>query len=340
MAAKTKAGNSAEEIVKAIKARDFSPIYLIGGEDSYSADQLVDFIENSILTEDEKEFNQTILYGAEVSIEDVVANAKRFPMMSEYQVVIVKEAQLIKEFKNIESYVDKPQTSTILVLSFHSKSADKRIKAVQKIAKDYVMLEFPAIKEDMLPRWISNYFHDKGYAIEPKAAELLAEFTGPDLSRASMEADKIMLNENKGYKYTSSDLEKHVGLNKEYNIFELQNALSRRDVFTSNSIAFYIAKNQKERPLPVVISLLYTHFSKVLMYHYLKSKGEPNIEKALGVWTGRLREYEIAARNFSPAKLIHVIHHLRRADLQFKGYHSGSIDAEGILMELIFKIIH
>lgn len=340
MAAKKKAVGTVEDLVKTIKDRNFSPIYLFYGEDNYQANKILDLMEDSILTEDEREFNQMTFYGAEVNIEAILENAKRFPMMSEYQVIIVKEAQLIDDFKNIESYVDNPQTSTILIFSFNSKSADKRVKAIQKIASDYVMIEFPAIKEDMLPRWICNYFREKGYDIEFKAAEMLADSTGPDLSRAVMEADKIMINENQGHKYTASDLVKYVGLNKEYNIYELQNALNRKDIYAANSIALFFARNPKERPLPVVISLLFNHFTKVLMYHYFKSKGEPDIAKALGLWPNRLREIEMVARNYPPAKLIHIIHHLRKADLQFKGYHAGSISGEGILKELIFKIIH
>ncbi|MEX1188769.1 MAG: DNA polymerase III subunit delta [Bacteroidia bacterium] len=340
MATKSKAGKSIQDIAKDIKDRVFSPIYLLYGDDAYSSGQMMDFMESSILTEDEREFNQSVLYGSDVSVDDIIIYANRFPMMSEYQVVLVKEAQLLKEFKLFEPYVEKPQNSTILILNFNGKNPDKRITAVQKIFKDYITIEFPGVKEDSMPSWVSSYFSKKGFSIEAKASLLLSEFTGPDLARAVMEAEKLILNEKPGYHFTSGDLEKYVGLNKEYNIFELQNALGRRDIYKSNSIAFYIAKNQKERPLPVIISNLYAHFSKVLLYHYLKSKGEANIASSMGTNIYRVRDYEIAARNFSPAKLIHVIHHLRKADLQFKGYPSGSIDTEGILKELIFKIVH
>lgn len=340
MATKKKAGFTPSDLAKSIKAKDYSPIYLISGEDLFTIEKLNELIETSILTEDEREFNQTVLYGSDVTAEDIIVHARRFPMMSEYQVVIVKEAQTMKDFKDLEAYALNPQSSTILVLSFSGKSPDKRQKVVQLIAKDYVMVETEAIKEEKVPGWINSYFTQRGYALEPDAAILLAEFTGPNLARAAMEADKLMLNEKKGHRFTSSDLEKQTGLNKEYNIFELQKSLAQKDVFKSNSIAFYIAKNEKERPLPVVISLLYSFFSKVLTYHYLKSKGERDIAKAMGVWSKQVQELESAARNYSPAKLIHVIHHLRKADLQYKGYYSKNDKALGILKELIFKIIH
>lgn len=340
MATKKKVNYTPTELAKSIKAKDYSPIYLIYGDDLFTIEKLNELFETSILTEDEREFNQTVLYGSDVRAEDIIVHARRFPMMSEYQVVIVKEVQTMKDFKNMEPYAANPQSSTILVLSFSGKGPDKRQKAVQIIAKDYVMVETETIKEEKVPGWINSYITQKEYSIEPDAAILLAEFTGPDLARASMEADKLMLNEKKGHRFTSSDLEKHTGLNKEYNIYELQKALAHKDIFKSNSIGFYFAKNEKERPLPVVISLLYTFFSKVLTYHYLKSKGENNIGKSMGIWPKQMQEIEAAARNYSPAKLIHVIHHLRKADLQFKGYYSNNNKAPGILKELIFKIIH
>lgn len=337
----TKSSNSAlESVVKSVKNKDFSPVYFLFGEEPYYIDELCNFMESNILTEDEREFNQTVLYGSEVSTEDVVMTAKRFPMMAEYQVVIVKEAQQIKDLKMLESYLKNPQTSTILILCYKGKSPDKRQKVTQLLLSECVAYESALLKADRMPDWIVRYFRKRGYDIEPKAAILLGEFTGSDLIRAAMESDKLILNAKTGYVFTEKDLEKQVGLSKEYSVFEFQSALGRRDVFKANSIALYLSNNSKENPIQVVISLLYGYFSKVLQLHYIKSKGVVNPAKALGVWDSLIRDYEITAKNYTPAKLIHVIHHLRKADLQSKGFDSGSIDTEGILKELVFKIIH
>ena len=296
-------------------------------------------MEENILREDEREFNQMVVYGSETTADEIVMNAKRFPMMSEYQVIIVKEAQLLKDFKLFESYFNQPQPTTILVICFKGK-VDKRLKSTQALFQEHVCVESAIFKQDRLPDWIVRYFRKRNYDIEQGAAILLAEHTGPDLVRAAMEADKLILNAAAGYTFTSKDLEKQVGVSKEYSIFELQNALGRRDVFKANSIAVYIAKNKKEQPIQVVIGLLYAYFSKILLLQYHKSKNERNLAKAMGVWDSMLKDLEVAARNYSPAKLMHVIHHLRKADLQSKGYESGSIETEGILQELIFKIVH
>jgi len=340
MAAKSAAtGHTIESVVKSVKGREFSPIYFLFGEEAYYIEELSKFMEMNILQEDEREFNQTICYGSETTADLVVMTAKRYPMMSEYQVVVVKEAQMLKDFKLFESYFKQPQSSTILVLCYKGKP-DKRIKAVQLLFQDFVCVESASLKPDRMPDWIIRYFRKRNYDIEPRAALMLSEHTGSDLVRAAMEADKLMLNAAAGYAFTSKDLEKQVGISREYNIFELQNALGRKDVYRANSIAIYISKNQKEQPIQAVIALLYGYFSKILLLHYYKGKGERNLSKAMGIWDSMLKDYEVAARNYSPAKLIHVMHHLRKSDLQSKGFEAGSIETEGILQELIFKIIH
>jgi DNA polymerase III subunit delta len=340
MAAKSAStGHTIESLVKSIKNKDFSPIYFLFGDEAYYIDETCKYMEDNILLEDEREFNQMVVYGSDITADEIIMNAKRFPMMSEYQVIIVKEAQLLKDFKLFESYFKQPQSTTVLVICYKGK-LDKRLKLTQVLFQEYVCVESAVFKQDKMPDWIIRYLRKKNYDIEQHAAIVLSEHTGPDLVRAAMEADKLLLNAPAGYKFTSKDLEKQVGLSKEYSIFELQNALGRRDVFKANSIAVYISKNKKEQPIQAVIGLLYSYFSKILLLHYHKSKGERNLAKAMGVWDSMLKDYEIAARNYSPAKLMHVIHHLRKGDLQSKGFESGSIETEGILQELIFKIVH
>jgi DNA polymerase-3 subunit delta len=340
MAAKSAAtGHTIESVVKSVKGREFSPIYFLFGEEAYYIEELSKFMEMNILQEDEREFNQTVCYGSETTVDQIMMTAKRYPMMSEYQVVIVKEAQLLKDFKLFEAYFKQAQSTTILVLCYKGKP-DKRIKAVQLLFQDFVAVESASLKPDQMPDWIIRYFRKRNYDIEQRAALMLSEHTGSDLVRAAMEADKLILNAASGYVFTAKDLEKQVGISREYTIFELQKALGRKDVYRANSIAIYISKNQKEQPIQAVIALLYGYFSKLLLLHYFKSKGERNLSKAMGIWDTMLKDYEVAAKNYTPAKLIHVMHHLRKSDLQSKGFEAGSIDTEGILQELIFKIIH
>jgi DNA polymerase-3 subunit delta len=330
-----------KEVIASIGKREFSSIYLFHGEESYYIDKAIDLLENTVLTDDEKEFNQTVVYGADTNAAAVTDMCRRHPMMSEYQVVILKEAQAMKDFKDLESYFRHPSRSTILAIGFKNGSPDGRSQASKILKSEHAMVECESLHENKIPAWIVAYLRQQGLKIEDRAAILLAEFTGKDLSRVSMECDKLKLNFEQGYTITAVDLEKFVGLSKEFSIFDLNEALSQRDIFKANNIAKHFGANEKAFPLPVIISLIYGHFSKALAWQYLKSKGEHKSASKIGLYNEfALRPVDRTSNSFAPAKIIHIIHHLRKADLQSKGYYSRSISNEGILKELVFKILH
>lgn len=328
-------------IINSIQNREFSPVYLFYGEESYMIDKAIELIEKTVLTEDEKEFNQTVLYGADSTAAMVADACRRLPMMSEYQVVILKEAQFLKDFKELESYLKYPVSSTILAIGYKNGSPDGRMQATKLLKSKFQAVECEYLNDGEIPSWIAGYFRKLGLKIEERAAVLFSEFTGRDLTRIVMECDKVKLNFSAGHIITASDLERFVGLNKEYSIFDLNMALSQRDVFKSNNIAKHFAANDKAFPLQVVIALIYGHFSKALALQYLKSRGEQRPGAKIGLNQDfLLRPVEKTAGNYSPAKIIHIIHHLRKADLQSKGYYSNKIKNDSILKELVFKILH
>ncbi len=330
---------SIESVYEDLKNRKFAPIYLFTGEEPYYIDQLSDYIENNVLTEDERAFNQSVLYGLDVSAEDVIATAKRFPMMSDYQVVIIKEAQQMKDTDQLVSYINNPQPSTILVFCFKGKEPDKRKKFYDSISKKGIYYVSERLKQEKMPEWVSNHFRKKGYRITAGAAVLLSEHVGNELEKVTNESDKLFLNAPVGSEINEKDIEKQVGISREFNVFEFQKALGQKNVFKANQIAMNIA-GQKNTPLPMVMGSLYSYFSKLLHYQWLKGKGETNMASAMGVPPFFIRDYEQAARNFPPAKLLRIMNHLRNYDLKGKGFTNDAADDAELLKELTFKIVH
>ncbi len=365
-----------EAVLKDLKARKFSPVYVFHGDEPYYNEQLVKYMEDNILNPDEKEFNFTVLYGADVSPEDVVVAARRFPMMAEYQVTIVKEAQAMKRpgpdvFQRMVSYIEKPNPNTILVLFFRGVKVPKRAvseggveekvvkpvailppgekkapapkkqKSFYDAASEYVMVESSKMKDDKIPEWASGYFQKRGYRINARAAILLAESLGNELDKVTNEADKLMLNHQTGYEFTERDVEESVGVSKEYTAFELQNALATKNILKANKIAFFMGQQEKVLPIQMVLPTLLTFFMRSLQYHWLKSTGKTsNMAQEMGVNPYFMREYETMARNYSPGKVIKIIHHLRDYDMRSKGWNASDNDAGKLMKELVFKIIH
>ena len=335
----TSASVSLEALFKDLQSRKFAPIYMLCGEESYYIDQISNWIENNVLTEDEREFNQTVMYGLDVTADDVMATAKRYPMMSEYQVVIVKEAQQLKDVDALVPYLKSPQTSTILVFCNKGKEPDKRKEFYKALQKEGVYYVADRVKQEKMPEWIGKYFSKKGYRISAGAAVLLAESVGNELEKVENEASKMFLNIPAGNEINEQDVERYVGISREFNVFEFQKALGTRNVFKANQIAMNIA-GQKSTPLPMVMGSLYSYFSKLLHYQWLKSKGESNVASAMGISPYFIRDYEQAARFYPPAKLLRILSHLRNYDLQSKGFNNESADEAELLKELTFKIVH
>ncbi|SNR31702.1 DNA polymerase III subunit delta [Lutibacter flavus] len=329
------------KIVSDIKNGNIKPIYFLMGEEPYYIDKISEFIEKNILAEEEKGFNQMVLYGRDVAIEDIVDNAKRFPMMSDRQVIIVKEAQdLSRTIEKLVSYVNNPQPSTVLVICYKYKKIDKRkalYKAVQKVGLAY---ESKKLYENQVADWIRRVLSGKRYTIEAKATLMLVEFLGTDLSKISNELDKLMLVLPAGSVITPKSIEENIGISKDYNNFELRKAVGERNVFKVNRIINHFAQNQKANPMVMSISLLNSFFTQLLIFHSLKDKSKNSVAKALGVNPFFVSDYSIAAKNFPMRKVSQVIGLLRDADVKSKGVGANALPAGDILKELLFKIIH
>ncbi len=332
---------SFEQIIRDLKNKIYHPVYFLSGDEPYYIDKISDFILETVLSEEEKSFNQTILYGKDSDAATITNVAKRFPMMANQQVVVVREAQETKSFEDLLYYIEKPLKSTILVLCYKYKKLDKRKKVFKVIQQNTLFYESKKLYPDKIPGWIAALLKSKSYSIEPKAAVLLSEFLGNDLQKVENELDKLILTLPENMRIITSDhIEKNIGISKDYNIFEFQNALITRDVVKANRIVQYFANNQKNHHITQIITNLYFYFSKILIYHVLKDKSRQNVASHLKISPFFVSDYEKAARTYSQSKIIRVISYLREYDMKSKGYGNVSTDAEGLLKELSFKILH
>jgi DNA polymerase-3 subunit delta len=329
------------KIVNEIKQGNIKPIYFFMGEEPYYIDKLTEYIEDNILTEDEKGFNQMVLYGKDVSVEDVISNAKRYPMMSERQVVIVKEAQeLSRTIEKLESYAMNPQLTTILVFAYKYKTLDKRKKITKLLEKAGLVYESKKLYENQVGDWIKRVLSGKGYSIEPKAAAMLVEFLGNDLSKISNELDKLAIILPKGSTITSKTIEDNIGISKDYNVFELRKAIGERDQLKAYKIADYFAQNPKDNPLVMTTGLVFGFFSQILQYHGLKDKSPGNAAKMLKVNPYFLKDYDVALRNYPMKKVSAIVGTLRDIDVKSKGVGANAIPQSDLLKEMLVKIFN
>lgn len=329
-----------DQILADLKNKIYYPVYFFAGEESYFIDILSDFIEEHVLNETEKEFNQTILYGRDTDVLTLISTAKRFPMMANYQVVIVKEAQNILKIEELQSYVENPLSSTLLVLNYKYKKIDKRKSFFKALNKNGVLFESKKVYENQLGAWISKYVGDRGYTITPKATAMLTEFIGTELSKVVNEVNKLMINVPKNAQIDDVQVERDIGISKDYNIFELQNAIGTKDIEKANRIVHYYAANPKENPLIKTIALLLGFFTKLLLYHQLQDKSRNNVAAALSVNPFFVKGYQVAGKNYNMKKLARIISYLREYDLKSKGVNNVSTSDGELLKELMFKIIH
>ena len=298
-----------EEIARELKNRIYKPVYYLMGEESYYIDRISEYIAQTVLNENEKEFNQTIVYGADTDIATVINAAKRYPMMSKYQVVIVKEAQNIKNIEELAYYLQKPLDSTILVLCHKHGTLDRRKKLAAEIEKVGVLFESKKIKDAQLPGFISSYLKRRSVEIEPKASEMMAEFVGADLSRMAGELEKLIITLPREQKrITPEQIERNIGISKDYNNFELRNALVAKDVFKANQIIKYFEENPKTNPLQMTLSVLFNFFSNLMLAYYAPDKSEQGIANQLGLkspWQSK--DYMAAMRKYSGVKVMQII---------------------------------
>lgn len=330
-----------KQIVSDIKQGTIKPIYFLMGEESYYIDSIADFIENTILTEEEKGFNQMVLYGRDVSIEEIVSNAKRFPMMAERQVIIVKEAQeLSRTIENLVPYAENPQPTTVLVMCYKYKTLDKRKKLAKIVSKNGLLFESKKLYENQVADWIRRVLSGKKYSIEPKAAQMLVEFLGNDLSKINNELTKLTQIAKQDQKITAEFIEENIGISKDFNNFELRKAVGEKQIVKANQIINYFARNPKGNPIVMTVSLLNSFFTQLLQFHGLKDKSRGNVARALRVNPYFVDDYLTAGRNYPMRKVSQIIGLLREADMKSKGVGASSLGQSDILKELLFKIMH
>lgn len=339
-----------EEIIRDLKNKLYHPVYFLHGEEPYYIDVISDYIENHVLNEMEREFNQTVVYGRDCDMLNIISTAKRYPMMSNYQVVIVKEAQDVKNLivkaekeddeHPLANYLKHPQKSTLLVFCYKYKSLDKRTKIAKALDKNGVMFESKKMYDNKLPDWITSYANSKGFKIEEKAAVLMSEYIGNDLTRITNELDKLTINIAKGKIIDDSLIEQYIGISKEFNVFELQNALGVKNVLKANQIINYFAANEKNNPIVLTLGNLYGYFNKIMIYHTLNDKSEKNAAGELGVHPFFVKDYAKAASNYKPARLVEIFSLLHEYDIRSKGVNNENAGHGDLLKEMIFKILH
>ncbi|MBA4743979.1 MAG: DNA polymerase III subunit delta [Muricauda sp.] len=329
-----------KEIVSEINKGNPKPIYFLMGEEPYYIDRISQYIAENVLTEDEKGFNQMVLYGKETSVDEIVANAKRFPMMAQHQVVIVKEAQhLSRTIENLVSYAENPQPTTILVLCYKYKKLDKRKKLYKTIKKSGELFESKKLYDNQVADWIRRTLASKKYKISPKSCVMLVEFLGTDLSKISNELDKLTLVVPPTTEITPDLIEEHIGISKDFNNFELKKAIGERNVKKVSQIMDYFAQNPKDNPFVVTVTLLNTFFTQLLQYHGLKDHSPGNVAKALGVNPYFVNEYVVAAKNYPMKRVSGIISSLRTLDLKGKGVGASNMTQADLLKELLSEII-
>jgi DNA polymerase-3 subunit delta len=328
-----------KQLVADINSGNIKPIYFLMGEEPYYIDKISEYIEENVLTPEEKGFNQVVLYGRDIAIDDIVENAKRYPMMSERQVVIIKEAQdLSRTIEKLDSYANNPQLSTVLVINYKYKKLDKRKSLYKAVNKVGVVYESKKLYENQVSDWIRRVLSAKKYSISPKAAQMLVEFLGTDLSKINNELEKLQIIIPKEYQITPELIEENIGISKDFNNFELRKAVGERNVLKAHQIIKYFAENPKDNPMVVTVALLFNFFTQLLQFHGLTDKSPRNVASALKVNPYFVKEYVLAARNFPMKKASSAISVLREFDLKSKGVQSNNVRQGDLLKELLYKI--
>jgi len=330
-----------EQILTDLRKKNYSPVYFLMGDESYYIDYISDFIQRNVLAETEKEFDQTILYGKDVDIATVINAAKRYPMMASHQVLIIKEAQLIKEWDNLIHYLSNPLKSTILVFCYKYGTPDKRKKWIQEIGKVGVVYESVKLRDYEIGSWITKYCKSKNVGIDDKAVAMLSEFLGTDLSKLVNELEKLVLTKTADIQRITPELvEKNIGISKDFNVFELQAALINKDVLKANRIIRYFSENKKSNPLVLVLAQLFKFFSDLMLYHYLPDKNQSAVASELKINPYFVKDYQKAAQSFGAWKTMNIISFIRETDARYKGIDNPSTDEADLMKELIFKILH
>lgn len=329
-----------ENIVKEIREKRFSPIYVFQGEEGYFIDKLVKELEENVLTEADKSFNQTIVYGKDTSGMAINMAAKRYPMPPAiHQLIIVREAQGMDSIEKLENYFEHPTESTILCLAMKGKKLDGR-KKMGKLAKKYVLFNSNPIRDWEVGNWVEQYLESKGKKVDQRAIGLLAEYLGSDLGKITKEIDKMLINIKDAPIVNLSHIEQNIGISKDYNVFELQKAVGQKDFNKAIQIAHYFASDQKNHPIILSIANLNSYFTKVLIYKQNEHRNSNEISKLLGLKSDYfLTEYRMTTKNYSVPKLEEIFGLLAYYDLRSKGVDGNNDDPGKLLIELLVKMM-
>ena len=336
-----KEGKTYEELMRDIKAKNFAPVYMLMGEEPYFIDTLTDALIENVLTEEQRDFNQVILYGSDADAVAIVNAARRFPMKADHQLVVVKEAQQIRNLDLLTNYVKSPLKSTVLVLNHKYKVLDRRKTFTLELEKNGILFDSQKVKDYRMPAYITTQFKLQNIGIDEKSAQMLADYLGNDLSHLHKEIEKLqILLANEPVKRVTPELiEQNVGISKEYNIFEFIKALSVKDILKANQIVQYFDNNQKSNPIQTILPMLFNYFSNLLICFYSKNRSEQALMEALGLRNSfQLKDYLAGLRSYSAMQVFRIISYIRTADAKSKGI--GSTSSDGILKELTYRILH
>ncbi|MEG1188326.1 MAG: DNA polymerase III subunit delta [Bacteroidales bacterium] len=330
-----------QQILADIHKRKFAPIYFLMGEEPFFIDKITEALLEKVLTPEEKDFNLTVMYGGDTEVGTVISAARRYPMMSEYQLVILKEAQLLDQFDLLENYTKQPVSSTVFVINYKHKNFDSRKKLMKDIAQVGIIFESKKIYDNKVPEFVMNYVSGKGLSIDGKAALMMADYIGTDLNRLCSELDKLCISpDTKEKKITPAIIERNIGISKDFNNFELLKAVISRDIYKANQIQLYFSKNTKENPIMVTLSVLFNFFSNLMLAYYSPDKTEGGLMKELGLKsTYAAKDYIVAMRQYNAFKTMDIISTIREFDARSKGY-GGSYSQDELLKELLYRIMH
>ncbi len=332
--------HTVQSILNEIKSGKIHPIYFLMGEESFFIDQISSFIETSVLDETQRGFDQTVLYGKDTSIDEIVSSAKRYPMMATRQVVIVKEAQnLSRTIEQLLPYANNPQQTTTLVFCYKYKSIDKRKALYKALSKAHVVFESNKIYDSKIPSFISGVLQKRNIKITPKASYLLADFLGNDLSKISNELEKLQLVIGNDDTITPELIQKNIGISKDFNNFELQKAIAQLNRKKAYQIVHYFSENQKQHPMVVTVATLYSFFTKLMTLHTVTDRNPKTLSRAIGVSPYFLDDYVSAAKNFPMRRISGVFQTLRIMDTKSKGV-DASLKPKDLYNELVFRILN
>lgn len=330
-----------KEILRDLRNKIYKPVYFLAGKEPYYIDLITDFIEEKVLDESEKDFNQTVLYGLDVTVTQVIETCRRFPMMANQQVVIVREAQKLKKIDDLQVYVDNPLNSTILVIAYKYEDLDKRKSLYKSLSKKGWYFESDKVPEYQIPGWIDRYLTDRGIMAGTDASRLLAEFLGNDLGKIANELEKLIISLPKDNPRIDTTLvEKSIGISKDYTPSELWRAIVYRDPLKAARVVNYYATHSQKEIIQLVFPVLFSSFSRVLIYHNLKDKTDGNVVAMLKTYPGYVRDFRAAASIYSAGACMNIISLIRSYDLKAKGFGEVGSDPGDLLRELVFRIMH